>query len=202
MASIDETRDVTLVGQCLSGSEHAWSEFYSRFERLIRMVVGRRLHISGDDAEDVVHDVFISLMSALKNYDPSYSLQNFVCTIAERICVDHYRFSKAVKRNADTQSLDDEDSDLENRVIKYSSQILQEDALIHAQESEMVKLSLRLINTRCRELLRLRYYDEAPYSMIGQIQGITENTATVQTARCIRELRKIHQELVKSWNKK
>jgi len=198
MASINENKDFTLVGQCLSGSEPAWMEFYSRFERLVRMVVRRRLHNSEDAIEDVVHDVFITLISALKNYNSSYSLQNFVCTIAERVCVDRYRFSNASKRNAETHSLDDENSGVVYQVMKSSNQPCQEEALILAQEAEIVKRALRLLGMKCRELLRLRYYDEAPYSKIAELTGITENTLTVQTSRCIRELRNIHQNLVKS----
>ena len=93
MVSINENKDFTLVGQCLSGSEPAWMEFYSRFERLVRMVVRRRLHNSEDATEDVVHDVFITLLSALKNYNSSYSLQNFVqpicpdCVLGRNACL-------------------------------------------------------------------------------------------------------------------
>ncbi|MGC8660000.1 MAG: RNA polymerase sigma factor [Desulfomonilaceae bacterium] len=92
----------------MSGSEPAWAEFYSRFQRLVRMVVRRRLHFSPEETEDVVHEVFISLMSALKTYDSSNPLQNFVGTITERVCVDKYRFSKAAKRDADTEPFDDQ----------------------------------------------------------------------------------------------
>ncbi|MFH0959668.1 MAG: sigma-70 family RNA polymerase sigma factor [Pseudomonadota bacterium] len=198
MASIYENKDVTLVGQCLSGSEPAWTEFYSRFERLVKMVVRRRLHVSEDAIEDVVHEIFISLLSGLKNYNSSYSLQNFVCTVAERVCVDQYRFSKASKRHAETYSLDDEDSGISDQVMKSSNHFGQEEELIVSQEGEIVRQALRLIGMKCRELLRLRYYDEAPYSRIAELTGVTENTLTVQTARCIRELRNIHRKLVQN----
>ncbi len=202
MPSISENNDVTLVGQCLSGSDQAWSEFYSRFERLVRMVIRRRLHISEDGIEDVVHDVFISIISALKTYDSSCSLQTFVCTIAERVCVDQYRFSKATKRNAEALSMDDEHSGLASKVMESSKQVFQEEALIRAQEADIVRRALRLLGTKCRELLKLRYFDEAPYSKIAEATGIAANTLVVQTTRCIRELRNIYQKLVKSGYKK
>ena len=49
MASSKETKDIALVGQCLSGSEPAWLEFYSRFQRLVRMVVRRLLLVSHEE---------------------------------------------------------------------------------------------------------------------------------------------------------
>jgi RNA polymerase sigma factor (sigma-70 family) len=201
MVSISENNDDTLVGQCLSGSEPAWTEFYSRFERLVRMVIRRRLHISEDGIEDVVHDVFVTLISALKNYNSSYSLQNFVCTIAERVCVDQYRFSKATKRNVEAVSMDDEHSGLARQVMESSNQVFQEESLIRAQETDIIRRALRLIGIKCRELLRLRYYDEAPYSKIAEVTGIAANTLVVQTTRCIRELRNIYQKLVKCEHK-
>jgi RNA polymerase sigma factor (sigma-70 family) len=196
MASSKENKDIALVGQCLSGSEPAWSEFYSRFQRLVRMVVRRRLRVSDEGVEDVVHEVFISLMSALKTYDSSYSLQNFVCTISERVCVDQYRFSTAAKRDAETEPFDDQVPGLAGCIMDGSKKGHQEEELILSEQADIIRRAMRLLGAKCRELLKLRYYEELPYGKITEILGATENTLTVQAARCIRELKTSYQTLI------
>ncbi|MGC8659999.1 MAG: RNA polymerase sigma factor [Desulfomonilaceae bacterium] len=59
-----------------------------------------------------------------------------------------------------------------------------------------MRLAFRLLGARCRQLLRLRYHEELPYSRIAKILGATENTLTVQAGRCIRELRAGYQKLL------
>ncbi|MCX5873803.1 MAG: sigma-70 family RNA polymerase sigma factor [Deltaproteobacteria bacterium] len=194
MAVSKDDRDTDLVDRCLSGSEHAWTELYSRFQRLVGMVVKRRLRVSQDGVEDVTQEVFMVLMSALKNYDSTYSLQKYVCTIAERVCVDHYRFSTAAKRDAEIEPFDDLRP---GTYIMNGSRIdNQEDELIFSEDADIVRRALRLLGAKCRELLKLRYYEELPYGKITEILGATENTLTVQATRCVRELKTCYQTLI------
>lgn len=194
MAVSKDDRDTDLVDRCLSGSEHAWTELYSRFQRLVGMVVKRRLRVSQDGVEDVTQEVFMVLMSALKNYDSTYSLQKYVCTIAERVCVDHYRFSTAAKRDAEIEPFDD----LRPGTYTMNGSRIdnQEDELIFSEDADIVRRALRLLGAKCRELLKLRYYEELPYGKITEILGATENTLTVQATRCVRELKTCYQTLI------
>ncbi len=191
MVSIKENRDIALVGQCLSGSEPAWAEFYTRFQRLVRLVVRRRLHVSQDGVEDVIQEVFMVLISALKNYNSTYSLQKYVSTIAERVCVDHYRFSTAAKRDTETEPFEDYLSRVADCRMEDRSAGNQEEELALRQQTHLLRQALRALGAKCRELLRLRYLEELPYQKISQILSISENTLTVQAARCVRELKTI-----------
>lgn len=196
MASPQDNKDLALVAQCLSGSELAWLEFYVRYQRLVRMVVKMRLRVSEEGVEDVVQEVFISLLSALKTYDTSCSIQNFVCIIAGRVCVDQYRFSTAAKRYAETESFDDQATVLAGCMMDGPQKGHQEEELIRLEQSDITRRALRLLGAKCRELLKLRYYEELPYGKITKIFGAAENALTVQSSRCIRELRDIYQSLV------
>ena len=192
-----DDRDTDLVDRCLSGSDDAWTELYSRFQRLVGMVVRRRLRVSQDGVEDVTQEVFMVLMSALKNYDSAYSLQKYVCTIAERVCVDHYRFSTASKRDAETEPFEDHLSGVVDCQMEHQSIGNQEEELALRQQTHLLRQSLRTLGAKCRELLRMRYLEELPYQKISQILSVSENTLTVQAARCIRELKTIFQASIR-----
>ncbi len=192
-----DDRDSDLVDRCLSGSERAWTELYYRFQRLVGMVVKRRLRVSQEGLEDVTQEVFMALTSALKNYDSVYSLQKYICTIAERVCVDHYRFSTAAKRDGETEPLEDHFEELTNCQSEVHDSGNQEDKLVLREQTHFLRQSLRTLGERCRRLLRLRYLEELPYSEISKVLNANENTLAVQVARCIRELRTSFQRLVK-----
>ena len=184
-----ENTDIDLVERCLSGSESAWLEFFNRFEKLVRMVVKRRLGTYQDRCEDMVQEVFINLISALETFEPGFRLKVFVCTVAERVCVDRYRFETASKRSGKLVSLDEPDcgqlieAGVDN---KFKSP---EDLFSEQERNSILKKAFRSLGTKCRELLRLRYYEELNYSEIRKILGGTENTLAVQASRCVAQLR-------------
>ena len=80
-----------LVRECLAGSEAAWQEFYSRFIGLMRSVVKKRYILCKEDVEDITQSAFVSLATALNNFDYEQSLPRFVCVITERVAIDEYR---------------------------------------------------------------------------------------------------------------
>lgn len=181
--------DENLVEQCLSGSSAAWLEFYSRFERLVRLVVRRRLGMYQDQCEDMVQEVFITLMSALATFEPRFKLQVFVCSIAERVCIDRYRFERAEKRSAILEPLDDPDHvDIIQANLSAQAKS-QEELLSEHERNKILKLALRSLKSSCRELLTLRYLEELSYGEITRRIGGTENTLAVQVSRCIAQLR-------------
>ena len=184
-----EYTDIDLVERCLSGSESAWLEFFHRFEKLVRMVVKRRLGTYQDRCEDMVQEVFINLISALETFEPGFRLKVFVCTVAERVCVDRYRFETASKRSGKLLSLDDPDfGQLIQAEIDNPSKS-QEDLFYDQERSHILRKAFRSLGARCRELLKLRFYEELNYSEITKILGGTENTLAVQASRCIAQLR-------------
>jgi RNA polymerase sigma factor (sigma-70 family) len=197
MAVNMDDRDRDLVDRCLSGSELAWTELYYRFQRLVGMLVKRRLRVSQEGLEDVTQEVFMVLTSALKNYDSTYPLPKYVCTIAERVCIDQYRFSSAAKRDGETEPLEDHILGLTNCQSAGQDSGNQEDKLVLREQTQLLRQSLRTLGERCRELLRLRYLEELQYSEISEIVNANENTLAVQVARCVRELRASFQRLVK-----
>lgn len=194
MANGEVGQDQDLVRECLSGSQQAWNEFYCKFERLIKSVIKRRLRFF-DDLDDVCQDVLMALVSSLDTYDSSHSLAKFVCIVTERVCIDHYRFCKAEKRSAETQSLNQQNPDhLETEALESNSTQPDEQVSL-AQLRHLLRASIRMLSTKCRELLKMRYELELTFKQIAGAFGATENTVTVQTRRCLDELRARYNEI-------
>jgi RNA polymerase sigma factor (sigma-70 family) len=195
MAMRDENQDRLLVQGCLAGSETAWNEFYSRFVGLVKSVVKRQAGLSPADLQDITQSTFLALATSLNNYDYRHSLARFVSVVTERVLIDEYRKTKAAKRDADTESVEHHDGD-ENAARMVQSELEPPDRQMEkAQLVSNLRGALGGLDPRCRELIHLRYYDELAFGEIAAIVGLTENTLTVQTRRCLEKLKAIYKSI-------
>ena len=194
MATRSRNDDKSLVKACISGSEEAWAEFYNSYIGLVRSVVKRKIGASHSDIEDLTQNVFTGLISSLKSYDSTYSLPRFICIITERTCIQEYRKSASAKRSAGTEPIDLHDGGDEGvRRVAWAGSS-QEDQLEQSQLILLLRNGLRSLGEKCRKLLKFRYYEERPFKEIARIVGATENTVTVQSKRCLDQLRGLYHE--------
>ena len=190
----DEKADRLLVKECLAGSQVAWNTFYSRFVGLIRSIAKRQARLSPADVQDITQSTFLALASSLRNYDSGHSLVRFVCMVTERTVIDEYRKAKAGKRNADTESVDHHDRGEEGaRMVESDIEPLDRQ-IERAQLTSHLRAALQKLDPRCRKLIQLRYYNELSFGEIGAIVGLTENTLTVQTRRCLEKLKALYKD--------
>jgi len=182
------SRDSSLIGECVAGSESAWTEFYHRYIGLVRNVVKRKGVWNPPDVDDMCQTVFAELIPALKNYDSAYSLARFVSTIAERACIQEYRRSVTAKRYHERDPADENETGL-NASISSSGIHSPEDQLARTELLEGLRRGLRGLDSPCRQLLTMRFFEDLSYKEIAGILGATENTLSVRLKRCLQALR-------------
>lgn len=197
MGNNTQDLETLLVKECLAGSEQAWNEFYFRYVGLVKSVVRRQPAVRFQDVDDVTQSIFTALIRGLKDYDKGFPLPRFVCIVAERVCIQEYRRTTAAKRDGQTDPVDHHDTGRQDEKILHSHNVSQEEQLEQNQLLEVMRRSLRRLGSGCRELLRLRYFEELPYKEIARLLGATENTLTVQARRCLDELGANYHELVR-----
>jgi RNA polymerase sigma-70 factor, ECF subfamily len=188
MGNRNELNDHRLVRECLEGSENAWREFYARFVGLIRSVISKRSWLHPEDVEDIIQTTFLSLTTALNHYDFQNSLPRYVCVIAERVAIDQYRKTVAAKREAELEGTDS----LDQMPMTWSGSGnpgSHDEQLETAELVHRLRTALGTLDPKCKHLVELRYFDEMSFTEIGQRNGTTENTATVQTRRCLEKLK-------------
>ncbi len=87
--------DARLVHECLAGSEDCWREFVNRFRKPIWQVA-YRFTAGGDDAEELVQDIYMRLLTALPQYRPSGALGGWVRQVATHVGIDSWRRRKRI----------------------------------------------------------------------------------------------------------
>jgi RNA polymerase sigma-70 factor, ECF subfamily len=188
MDKFSRSQDEALVRACLARSEVAWQEFYSRFIGLMRAVIKKRFMPSNEDVEDITQSAFVSLATALNNFDYEQSLPRFVCVVTERVAIDEYRKRNVTIRNA---TLQDGQAEFDPAVSPESgSDIdLPDLKLERAERASCLGAAMKELDASCRELLTLRYLKDLSYKEIAEKFGMSENTVTVQARRCLEKLR-------------
>jgi len=154
----------------------------------MRTVIKKRFILSKEDVEDITQSAFVSLATALNNFDCAQSLPRFVCVITERVAIDEFRKWKAARRNAESQTGQPE-FELAVSPETNSDIDLPDRKMERAERASCLGAAMKELDSSCRELLTLRYLKDLSYKEIAERFGVSENTLTVQARRCLEKLR-------------
>ncbi|MFH0824860.1 MAG: sigma-70 family RNA polymerase sigma factor [Pseudomonadota bacterium] len=195
MAILRQSGDTeSLIRRCNQGDRQAWDEFYASYAGMINAAVGKFTWIGADEREDVVQDVFLKLIDALKTYDPSMPLAAYILEIARRVRISGLRQATALKRggkNPGTVSLNTHDSGDPDQGVSVPSKLDDPETLLSkARETQKLRFALSRISSACRALLELRYDRNLSYSEIAEQMGAREGTLRVRVQRCLSDLAK------------
>ena len=89
-----EPSDERLVAQAARGDADALGGLYSRYAKQL-LAIAYRLLQRREEAEDVVHDVFVGLPEALRRYEERGSLGAWLRTITARVALMRLREQSA-----------------------------------------------------------------------------------------------------------
>jgi RNA polymerase sigma-70 factor, ECF subfamily len=158
----------------------------------VRCAVARLFRSRPEEIEDVVQDVFVHLFRALQQYDSSRSMEAYILEIARRVGISRFRHNSAIKRgglNPGRVSIDAHESENEAGWVFLAAQAeTQEEALIRAQDKNLLRRALRRLSESCRKLLALRYDGGLSYGDIAVELNVKEGTLRVRVQRCLSSL--------------
>ncbi len=196
MGDRKQDRERDLVERCRSGSPDAWQELYRDYSTLVRSVVKDRLgKTTEQDIQDATQDVFVELMEALKRFDCSYGLSQFICGVAKRSARADRRRRFALKRNPGPDAFPDRDVEREN-IAPDPPPSPEEDVELEELKN-LLRKGLTELSARCRDIIHYRDFQELSYGEIAKILGDTENTITVTRKRCMEQLSTICHALLR-----
>jgi len=150
------------------GDRTAFGELYVRYARMVHGILLAR--VSPSDAEDLMHDVFMSALQQLRELRTAGAFRGWLATIARNRAVDHHR-------KARFQAGWDE-----SRAGSHPS--VNPDAL-------MVLDQIRRLPEAYRETLVLRFVEGMTGPEIARQTGLTPESVRVNLHRGTRMLREV-----------
>lgn len=156
-----------LVAASARGDREAFGELYGRYSRAVHGVLIARL--SREDAEDLVQDVFIHAFAQVKHLRDATAFAGWICAIARRRAIDHYRRARPTLELVDNVAATDRpDITTEARAALAAIQTLPE---------------------AYRETLTLRLVEGLSGPEIAALTGLTPASIRVNLHRGFRLLR-------------
>lgn len=154
---------------------------YIKYYELILKFVYKRIE-NIDDSREVTSIVFAKAIINISKYrDQGFSISSWLYRIAINEINLFYRHSKKTRVIR-----------LDNKVVKN---IADESKNLNADLLAALKKSLLYLSEKELLLIELRYFEERPFSEVGDILEISENNAKVKTYRVIDKLKKIYAKI-------
>ncbi len=163
-----------------TGDKPAFEVLVSRYwERLLRYA--RRLLAGSSDAEDIVQDAFLKAFINIRSYRPSRRFSPWIYRVVHNTLLDHV---KSLKR--DPLPFFDPDVLFPHPVAPDRPDDDADRALIR----KLLDRHLSDLDSKYREPLVLRYYDDLSYRDIGDVLRLPTGTVSVRIKRGLDQLRK------------
>jgi RNA polymerase sigma factor (sigma-70 family) len=156
--------DKLLIWKCKRGSRAAFRRIYEKYESDLRTLAANLL----DDkaaVEDVVQDVFVSLLQVVDKFELRSSLAGYLKTCVANRARDFIRKSK-----------------LQTEAVNKAQQVLPNDdgpvhLVIKSEELQKLGSAMSRIPYEQREAIVLRLNGQMKFRTIAKLQNVTTKTA-------------------------
>ncbi len=140
-----------------------WEEYYPK------LTVYLKTTYPGVETEDVVQDIMLKVYKNLHNYNPLYSFNTWIYSIARNCAVDSFRKKSvlintlsAVKSEAVSRSLNDNETP--------------EKLLLKSEVKTGIEECISTLPRRERQISFLKFYEDLTYKEISKIMDIPVGT--------------------------
>ena len=174
--------DERLVAACLEGNEDAWSTLIDKYKNLIYSIP-RKYGASPADAADVFQSVCLELFSELPRLRQSAALRGWLMTVTAH---QAFHWKKKNRRRAENELTDVDDERL-GPSDADSAAVIEE-----VEREQMVRDAIAQLPPRCREIVRLLFYEEPPvaYRDLAKRLGLATGSIGFIRGRCLGHLQR------------
>jgi RNA polymerase sigma-70 factor (ECF subfamily) len=181
--------DPAVVEQARKGSEAAYRELLTRYERPVFSLIFRMVR-DRETAEDLAQETFIKVLNNLDRYSPEFKFSSWLFKIANNLTIDHLR-----RRRVDTISIEGAPDAVTADSAKATSI-----SVVSANESPLEELESRELGTAIeraigklrpeyRACIMLRHVEDKSYEEIAEIVKLPLGTVKTYIHRARHELR-------------
>jgi RNA polymerase sigma-70 factor (ECF subfamily) len=161
-----------IAKRATEGDSGAFSILYKKHKASI---LGRMIMATNGNtqlAEDITQDAFVKAFNNIQKFNPETSFYSWVNRIAKNTLIDHFRLNEQKNHKLSlTDSIDDEDGEtILSMVINKNARPA--DDIIEKEERcrEILNVVNKMYpkNSRQRQVLELRYFQELQYEEIAE----------------------------------
>jgi RNA polymerase sigma factor (sigma-70 family) len=179
---LSEWDDARLVRACIDGDDDAWTAIIGRYRRLI-FSIPLRYGAKPEDAADVFQAVCLEMFSELPKLRKVESLRAWLITMTAHKSFHWKR--RTVRRH--THEAEELDPEIAGTVPPVAQEVLEA-----ADREQLLRDSVTRLPARCREMVRLLFFEQIPlpYKAVGQRLGVATGSIGFIRGRCLKKLQR------------
>ena len=165
--------DLALLRRLVAGDAGA-CRIVERWAR--ETIAYRGFRLTAEDREDALQDTVAGVWSSASRsgFQLARGLRALVRTIAVARCIDRLRRARPTEEVRDS---------LQDALPGPLERLLASD------EAARVRWAILELDERCREIIRLRFFEEQDYAQIAAREDRTESTMRVRMFNCMKAIR-------------
>lgn len=182
-----------LVERCLQGDNEAWEELFNTHCGVITSVIKwSKWGFAPHEIEDLRQTVLEQIVISLKNFNFQAKLGTFIHKLTVNVCISELRRRTAIKRGSDADPIPIDpvggDEYAAGTHVPSNPGANQEEELSLKQDVEAYRRALESLDRACKEIIRLRCFEELPFERISERLKAKKNTLVQRLRRCMQRL--------------
>jgi RNA polymerase sigma factor (sigma-70 family) len=173
--------DDRLVTACLDGNEQAWAALIDKYKNLIYSVP-LKYGASQTDAADVFQAVCLKLFSELPRLRQTAALRGWLLAVTTH---ESFHIHRKERRRGEQALTEYEETQL--GTDPRATPVIEQ-----AEREQILRETIRRLSPRCREIIRLLFYEEppVPYRDLAQRLGLATGSIGFIRGRCLKSLQR------------
>ncbi len=168
------------------GNEKDWYAFYQTYAPYVKRILSwTRWHFSKEEQEEMLQEVFISIVRSVKNYRGEAQISTFISRIAQNTCISAIRKKVAQKRGEGEQAVPF-DEILESTLQSYDS------TAAGFEERVALQGAVQKLSPECQKLIHKRYAEDLSYETLADHYGESISALAARLKRCLLSLKEIY----------
>jgi RNA polymerase sigma factor (sigma-70 family) len=175
--------DGRLIQACRDGDQEAWSVLINRYRRLIYSIPSR-YGAQPADAADIFQAVCLELYAELPRLRKVESLRSWLISVTAHQAFHWKR--RTIKRA--TREATEVESDASRADEPVPPELLEA-----AEREQLLRDAIRELPPRCREMIRLLFYEDPPlaYAEVARRLGLATGSIGFIRGRCLKKLERL-----------
>ena len=168
-----------IIEKVKAGDNDAFSELVIKYQTKVYNLC-LRMCGNEEDAFDLSQEAFVRAWRSLSGFQYESAFSTWLFRLSSNICVD---FLRAKKRRAAVSLTMSSDEDEEVQLDLPDPAPGPEEALLAAEDRELLTRALNALPAEHRQIITLRAINDLSYSQIAEILGIQEGTVKSRLSR-------------------
>jgi len=158
------------------GEHNAYDEIYLHYYKPLYDFV-HTLVRSHEDAEDIIHNVFINVWENRKNIEPEQGIHRYLFVVARNLAMRHFRRKKS------------ENNYMQYKWLQSPVEHAADEAFAVKEVDALVEVAISRMPRVRRQIFRMFYQDNLSYEQIADRLGMNKATVANHLSHAKKDIR-------------